>query len=131
MTGGASGQCLCGAVSYAAEGPLRDVVNCHCVRCRRHTGHFMAATATGAAEVAITGEVLRWFDATEEVQYGFCGICGSTLFWRSADRPDMLYIAAGTLDPPTGLTTTTALFTADAGDYHRLDDTLQQFEHDH
>ncbi len=130
MTTRRSGRCLCGAVRYDVEGPLRDVVNCHCVRCRRHTGHFMAATAADVADLTLAGDELRWYDATEDVQYGFCGMCGSTLFWRSADRPDTLYVAAGTLDPPTGLTTTTALFTADAGDYHRLDDTLVQFDHD-
>jgi hypothetical protein len=91
----------------------------------------MAATATAAAAVAISGEGLRWYNPTERVQYGFCGECGSTLFWRASDRPDTISIAAGTLDPPTGLTTTTALFTAVASDYHRLDDSIHQYDYDH
>ncbi len=126
-----TGSCLCGAVTYEVTGPLRDVINCHCVRCRRHTGHFMAATRSATGDVAIAGTALRWFDATDDVQYGFCGTCGSTMFWRTADRPEVLSIAAGTLDPPTGLTTTTALFTADASDYHRLDDALLEIPKEH
>lgn len=97
------GKCLCESVSYEIDGPVRDVVNCHCSRCRRHTGHFMAATAADVADVSIIGETLRWYNATDEVQYGFCGVCGSTLFWRTSRRPESISIAAGTLTPPTGL----------------------------
>lgn len=126
-----TGSCLCEAVTYEVDGPLRDVINCHCIRCRRHTGHFMAATATGVDDLTIRGESLRWYDATDEVQYGFCGTCGSTMFWRAADKVDVVSIAAGTLDPPTGISTVTALFTADASDYHQLDETLAQYPKDH
>ena len=67
---------------------------------------------------------LRWYDATQEVQYGFCGRCGSTLFWRASDSPERVSIAAGTLDPPTNLTTSKVLFVDTASDYHRLDDEI-------
>ena len=39
-----TGSCLCGEVAYEVTGPLRPVVNCHCLQCRKTTGHFMAAT---------------------------------------------------------------------------------------
>lgn len=124
------GRCVCGGVSYRVDGPLRDVINCHCDRCRRHTGHFMAATAADVADVSIQGETLRWYTVGSEVQYGFCGNCGSTMFWRAADKPESLSIAAGTLDHPTGLTTTAALFTEDAADYHELDETIRHYPKD-
>jgi hypothetical protein len=126
-----SGRCLCGEVSYRIAGELSDVVNCHCERCRRHTGHFMAATAAAVSDLSIVGGSLRWYDATDSVQYGFCGECGSSMFWRAGDKPKRISIAAGTLDPPTDVTTSAALFTSRASDYHRLDDTLVQHELDH
>jgi hypothetical protein len=91
----------------------------------------MAATSASARDMHVLGESLRWYNATEEVQYGFCTICGSTLFWRASDKPDRMSIAAGTLDTPTDLRTTTALFVDDASDYHRLDETLERFPYDH
>ncbi len=113
---------MCESVVYEVNGPLRDVINCHCWRCRRSTGHFMAASGSARDDlVLVKDSTLQWYDATEEVQYGFCRKCGSTLFWRARDKPEWVSIAAGTLDPPTGLQTVKVLFTETASDYHRLD----------
>ncbi len=110
------------------NGPLRDVIDCHCDRCRRVTGHYMAATAARVVDVVVAdpGSALTWWAATDEVAYGFCGRCGSTLFWRADDRPDVWSIAAGSVDKPSGLATTTAIFVDDAGDYFRRDETLEE-----
>lgn len=115
----ANGGCDCGGVRYRVDGPLRDVFNCHCERCRRITGHFMAATATDPANLTFESDAtLRWYEPASGVGYGFCGSCGATLFWRADGVPDHIAIAAGTLDQPTGLRTTTAWWVAEAGDYH-------------
>ena len=91
----------------------------------------MAGTAAPLEAITLlSDDTLRWYEPTDDVAYGFCGECGSSLFWRSDDRPDVWTITAGTLDQPTGLTTTTALFTDDAGDYHRLDESLVQYPRD-
>ena len=62
---------------------------------------------------------LRWYDADER-QRGFCGRCGASLFWREAADPDTVSIAAGTLDPPTGLRITEQIWVDSAGDYYEL-----------
>ena len=41
-----AGGCLCGAVRYTVDGPLRNVLVCHCVECRRWAGSAWAATAS-------------------------------------------------------------------------------------
>ena len=116
----ASGRCLCGAVSFQVFGDLRDVFNCHCHRCRRFTGHHMAATAANAADLTIEDEDsdLRWFYPVPEAGYAFCQKCGSSLFWQSRLTPDRISICAGTLDPPTRLKTVQAWWTDEASDYH-------------
>ena len=126
-----TGRCECGGVRYRVEGPLRDVYNCHCHRCRRITGHHMAATAAPRSRVTLLAQgTLRWWEPDETVGYGFCGTCGSTLFWRAQSSPDLLRIAAGTLDPPTGLRTTKAVWVAEASDYHHRPDGVEEFDHD-
>ncbi|CAA9461904.1 MAG: hypothetical protein AVDCRST_MAG02-3122 [uncultured Rubrobacteraceae bacterium] len=119
---GGTGGCLCGAVRYEVRGPLRAVVDCHCTQCRRTSGHFAAFTATRPeALVLIESEGLRWHRSSPTARRGFCGICGSSLFWEPASG-DRVSIAAGTLDPPTGLQTAAHVFVEDAGDYYEIGD---------
>jgi len=47
------------------------------------------------------------------------GECGASVFWRAAGR-GTVSIAAGTLDPPTGLTTIAQIYVAARGDYYEL-----------
>ena len=124
------GRCLCGSVGYTVSGELRDVVNCHCERCRRFTGHHMAATAAHPDSVVITDDraSLRWYDPVPGVHYGFCSQCGSSLFWKADAHPDRLSICAGTLDPPTHLHTTKAWWLAHRSDYFTLDESIENFE---
>ena len=60
----ATGRCLCGAVRYQVDGPLRDVLICHCEECRRWHGHVSACTAARREDlVLIESDGLRWIDS--------------------------------------------------------------------
>jgi hypothetical protein len=103
----ATGGCLCGAVRYEVRGPLRDVIVCHCVECRRSHGTSGAYTSVARDDVSVTDAdgALRWFWGPKSATRGeraFCSRCGSSLFWRTPERPT-LGITAGTLDGSTGL----------------------------
>jgi hypothetical protein len=112
------GSCLCGAIVYEVHGPLRDVIACHCTQCRKQTGHYMAATAASRDDFRLieSGE-LRWYRSSAEAERGFCGRCGSVLFWSRAGSPD-ISITAGTIDGPTGVATEGHIFCASHGDYY-------------
>lgn len=118
---GVSGRCLCGAVRYTVRGPLREVINCHCERCRRFTGHYMATTSANLDDISVEDAdgLLTWFFPVPEAGYGFCSGCGSSLFWQSSSaHTSYREICAGTLDPPTGLRTAQAWWVSQASDYH-------------
>jgi hypothetical protein len=123
----ATGRCLCGAVTYEVRGPLRDVILCHCMECRRWSGAVGAFSATRTEDLVI-GEpsALRWIDSPESdhgARRGFCAECGSSVFWQAADA-ERISIAAGTLDQPTGLRVVAHIYTHQAGDYELLEDGL-------
>ncbi|HEY0767894.1 MAG TPA: GFA family protein [Steroidobacteraceae bacterium] len=116
-----TGGCLCGAVRYCVAGALRAVVMCHCTQCRRMTGHVMAATAARRADFRLVSEgELKWYSASKEARRGFCGRCGSTLFWEAVGR-DYISIAAGSLDDSSGLRIACHIFVADKGDYYEIE----------
>jgi hypothetical protein len=121
----ATGRCLCGAVTYEVRGPLRDVVLCHCVECRRWSGYLGAFSATQAEHLVLTSDdALRWIDSPESARHAqraFCAECGSNLFWRAAES-ERIGIAAGTLDRPAGLELAAHIYTHQAGDFDALPD---------
>lgn len=119
-----TGGCLCGAVTYTVDGPLRPVVNCHCQQCRKSSGHHVAATSAARDKVGITGEV-TWYKSSDSARRGFCGVCGSSLFWDG--EGENMSIHAGTLDGETGLTTRGHIYVADKGDYYEIADDAPQF----
>ncbi len=126
----ASGGCLCGSVRYETDAPLREVVFCHCDQCRRQTGLYYATTAVPWDSLRLTGEAaLRWYASSAFARRGFCGTCGSALFWKPADHPHVA-ILAGSLDDTSGLTARCHIFTADKGCFYRIDDGLPQFLRD-
>ncbi|SHG46920.1 Uncharacterized conserved protein [Kaistia soli DSM 19436] len=124
------GACLCGAIRYTVTGGLSPVVACHCTMCRRQTGHFFASTNVDEDDLALDGVGhVRWFAASDVAERGFCGNCGSVLFWR---RPgsSRIAIAMGGFDKPTGTMVDRHIFVADKGDYYEIADGIQQFPGD-
>ena len=116
-----SGGCLCGAVRYEVTGKLRNIIACHCVQCRRSSGHFVAATACRKAHFRLVQqEGLRWYSAVPGHRRGFCQVCGSSLFFEEV-AGERMSIAAGSLDAPQGLTIAAHIFTSEAGDYYAID----------
>jgi hypothetical protein len=108
----ATGRCLCGAVRYEIRGRLRNVVNCHCSKCRRFHGHPGAYTSVRRGDLVLTAQAgLKWYrsvtDETPNVHRGFCGECGSSLFWDPRGSGQNIAVTAGSLDSPTGLKTAT------------------------
>jgi hypothetical protein len=128
----ATGRCLCGAVAYEVRGPLRDVLICHCEECRRWHGHMAACTAARREDlVLVQARGLRWVQSPNSdagARRGFCAECGSSLFW-DPPRRDIISIAAGSLDQPTGLRVAGHWFVSQAVDYAGLpDDGLPRHE---
>ncbi|MFM8746397.1 MAG: GFA family protein [Aestuariivirga sp.] len=115
-----TGSCLCGAVAFEIHGPLRPVIACHCVQCRKQTGTYMSATACADADLAFTHtDGLAWYRSSPEAQRGFCRLCGSALFWK-ADGSGTTSISAGAIDGPSGAPLDGHIFCDSAGDYYEI-----------
>jgi hypothetical protein len=106
-------------------GALEGILICHCEECRRWHGHVSATTATRRENlVLLETQGLRWIQSPQSdtnARRGFCGECGSSLFW---DAPGLqtISIAAGTLNGPTGLHVVSHWYVSQAGDYYTIPD---------
>lgn len=122
------GSCHCGAVKFEADEPLRAVVACHCTQCRKTSGHYWAATSVPHDRFRLTESAgLRWFQSSASARRGFCGTCGSSLFWEPTGGTTM-HIGAGTLDGATGLHIAEQWYVKDKGDYYDIDGNTVQHE---
>ena len=95
------GGCLCGAVRYASDAEPRDETLCHCRSCRRAAGaHVVGWFSAPAASVRFAGAEPVRFRSSPGVERGFCGVCGTTLTYRSDAFPDEIDLTLASLDRP-------------------------------
>ncbi len=120
------GRCLCGAVEYEVDGPMKDVVYCHCEQCRRTTGNLHGGAQIVRADLTfLEDRGLTWFKSSDRAERGFCNVCGSNLFFRTFEGEGMA-ICPGTLDTPTGLKGRIHIFVDEKPDYYEITDDLPQ-----
>jgi hypothetical protein len=120
------GSCLCGAVKFQVEGELKAPDACHCSQCRKQSGHYWASTNVPTSALTIEGEdKVTWYASTEKVRRGFCSTCGSFLFLDPLDH-DVIAVAMGAFDKPTGTKLHVHIFVDDKGDYYDIADGMEQ-----
>jgi hypothetical protein len=118
-------------VTFDIYGRLRDVVYCHCGQCRRSHGTFAAYSAVKREDlVFMEGGGLKWYASSPNARRGFCGTCGSSLFWDGLNN-DYVAVSAGCLDKPTGLKSIRHIFAEDKGDYYEISDGLEVLPQGH
>jgi hypothetical protein len=122
---------LCGAIRYKVNGPLRDVIACHCGQCRRTSGHFVAATAARPENLVLSEDKgLRWYQSSKTARRGFCQDCGSSVFY-APESGDRISIAAGTLDDSSALKIAAHIYVEEAGSYYVIEDDAVRIEGGH
>ncbi len=99
----ARGSCLCGEVQFELHWPSKWVAHCHCSLCRRaHGAAFVTwvGMAVGHCHLHDPHARLHWYASTFGAERGFCGHCGSSLFFRSVQWPGELHVALANLRDP-------------------------------
>jgi hypothetical protein len=96
--------CSCGQLRLTCEGEPVRISICHCLECQKRTGSVFAAQARFAREaVAIEGQSSRWSrtgDSGGTATFGFCPVCGSTVFWEADGIPGFVTVAVGAFADP-------------------------------
>jgi hypothetical protein len=123
-----TGTCLCGAVRYEVEGPLRGLLHCHCSRCRKHHGAPFASFAQ------VPSQQFRWL-AGESHVLGYpsspsrlrrsCQVCGSVAPTPIGDR---ILVPAGNLLGDLGVSGGEHMFVGSRPIWHVIADALPKHE---
>ncbi|MEC9376164.1 MAG: GFA family protein [Pseudomonadota bacterium] len=92
----ATGQCLCGAVTYIAKDVHYALHSCHCKMCQRWYGGPAFAAPVGS--ITFNGEeFIRRYNSSDWAERGFCKNCGTGLFFRMKET-DRYFVGMGTFD---------------------------------
>jgi len=111
-----TGRCLCGAVTFTAEGVRENFSACHCEMYRRWgSGPFLSA---GVKSIAFEGEEnVGRYRSSEWAERGFCRNCGTNLFYRLVEM-DHYILSIGAFDDQERWKMTSQLFTDEGPDYY-------------
>lgn len=94
------GSCLCGAVVFSVGPKIGPTVHCHCTQCQRaHGAAFVTWVCQKDKNFSLDAgeDVLRWYQSSPQAQRGFCGHCGSSMFFRSQRWPGETHVVVACL----------------------------------
>jgi hypothetical protein len=121
MTGG----CGCGAVRWEISEPALDAIYCHCKRCQRRTGTAASVNTPivpGSFRITEGAEHLSAWAPEGGFEKHFCSRCGSALFSRDPDDPDVVTPRLGSYDGDPGVRPSRRQFTDYAASWEPIPD---------
>ena len=124
------GGCRCGAVRYSAASEALDARICHCRDCQYASGSAFSAIAYfPQAAVTMSGETRGYLvkgSAGLTVDRHFCPQCGTPVFSRLLEMPDLVFVKLGTLDDPNAITPNGHMWCDSMLSWLKLDDGLER-----
>lgn len=130
MNSNYSGQCACGNIRYECQGEPASVMMCHCRDCQYASGSAFSTVAFFPEDnCVINGDTRVWSvtgSAGMTVNRHFCGNCGTPMYSRLTEMPDLLFIKVGTLDDPNAVTPAAHMWCQSKLSWLKLNDGLDQ-----
>jgi hypothetical protein len=121
-----SGGCLCGGVRFEVTEPLVSASYCHCTRCQRRTGTAASAqarVAPGSLRVTSGDDLIRAYDpGGGGFLKLFCSQCGSALWSKSPQDPEVMSVRLGAFDSDPGIRPAYRQFVAYAAPWEPVPD---------
>jgi len=120
-----TGGCLCGGVRFEVTEPLVSAGYCHCTRCQRRTGTAASAQARivpGSLRILSGNELIRAYEPPDGFAKHFCSACGSALWSRSREDPEIVSVRLGAFDGDPGIRPSARTFVAYAAPWEPIPD---------
>ena len=128
-----TGGCLCGEIRYECQGEPVVSFICHCTDCQQFTGSVFAAALFFPRESfrIVSGTPTKFAVTAEsgkKVEREFCGNCGASLFEVLEKLPDLISVAAGSLDDKAVFKPARHIWTKSQVPTIQVNDDLPKFE---
>ncbi|NNE56935.1 MAG: GFA family protein [Hellea sp.] len=127
-----TGNCLCGQVSFEADGDITMMGNCHCTDCQQITGAgFATLVFMNENNVKISGETKRFehtVDSGNALTKDFCPNCGSQMFGGNVLRPGSIALRLGSINEKEHVNPQFNVFCSSKAPCSILDESIPGFE---
>ncbi len=124
------GSCLCRRVTFAVDGSISELSNCHCTECRKAYGSAFGTVAICKKEdfKYLTGEnLISSYKQSERVNRYFCNHCGSPLPIKE-DWDPLIGIPAGLLDDNPKVKISEHIFVKYKAPWWEITDKIPQYD---
>jgi hypothetical protein len=126
-----TGGCLCGGVRFEVTEPPLFASYCHCTRCQRRTGTAASAqarVAPGSLRIVQGADLVGSYHPPDGAWKEFCSLCGTALWSRAPDDPDVMAVRLGAFDRDPGVRPSYRQFVAYAAPWEPIpDDGIERF----
>jgi hypothetical protein len=125
------GRCLCGGVEIEITGKLGPLVYCHCSQCRRASGSAFAANCDVRRKYWVWRageELVREYASAPGKVRAFCSRCGSPIYSREDETPEVLRVRLGLLDGDPGRRSLCHFWVGSKAPWYEIRDDLPRFE---
>jgi hypothetical protein len=112
-----TGRCLCGKVKFTILDQEDEIAACHCDMCLRWSaGPMFVLHCKGPVEFKGEEHIIR-YKSSDWAERGFCGACGSGLFYHLLPTGEYM-ISPCALDDQSGLKFTNQIFIDEKPDWY-------------
>jgi hypothetical protein len=125
------GGCLCGSVRYEITASLKQAEHCHCSMCRKASGAAFSTNSivpTDSLRVTAGANLVSEYESSPKRRRCFCSNCGSPLFIRRTDMPEITVVTLGTVDGDPHTLPERHVFVASKAPWYEITDELAQFK---
>lgn len=122
-------KCLCGDISFEADGNVPVMANCHCTDCRQSTGSaFATIMFTRQDNIKLTVSPKTFQHSSDAGTTMTKHFCRTPFFTQNSTREGMLGIRAGVINEHEEFAPKVNVFTSSKMDATVLDGSLKAFE---
>ena len=121
-----TGSCLCGAIRFTVDAPVKELRACHCRNCQKASGAGGSVNAVvPSAAFRITQGTPKRYSARADsgrlLHRYFCGDCGSPLYSQRETTPETVVVRAGLFDNAGEMKIVANIWTRSARDWSHID----------